>query len=85
MDKIDSFIIRVEERNGSKGFTFIITEDDVEERYTPIIVDYIDGLVRTLNTNYPEYNFKWEEAHRIKPKDLKDEISWQKLILSLGW
>lgn len=88
MDKIDSFIIYVRDNTQKceePKFTFIITEDDIEKRYIPIIIDYIDNLVRILNITHPEFIFTWREAHRIKPKDLKEEIEWQELLLSLGW
>ena len=80
MDKIDSFVISAKAKYSFVEFTFVLVEEDIEEIYREHIIDYIDSFVRSLNTNYPEFSFTWQEAHRIKPKDISAEIIHQKLI-----
>ncbi len=85
MDKIDSFIIHA---NG-KGveFTFVIVEEDIPKEERANIVDYIDNLTRELNTNCPELTFTWQEAHRVNPLHLSQEIRYQIFIQTQykGW
>jgi len=83
MDKIDSFIIYAKEKGGDQiEFTFVLLEDDIDEIYSEIIIDYIDSLTRSLNQKYPQYKFTWQEAHRIIPKNLTEEVIWQHMIQS---
>ena len=77
MDRIDSFVIHAKEIKGHRDFTFILLEDDIPTEEHDIIIDYIDHLTRTLNKKYPQYKFTWQEAHKITPNTLTEEIIWQ--------
>lgn len=80
MDRIDSFIIHVRQRNGGIEFTFIIVEEDISLTHINNLIDYIDGFVRNLNVKIPQFSFSWEEAHRTKPRDITAEIIHQILV-----
>lgn len=80
MDKIDSFVIFAKEKESGIDFTFVLLDSDIDEAYSDIIIDYIDSLTRSLNQKYPQYKFTWQEAHKITPNNLTEEIIHQHLI-----
>jgi len=80
MDKIDSFVIEANEIGGVRDFTFILLEQDIEEQHIINIIDYIDNLTRSLNQKYPQYKFTWQEAHKITPDIITEEIIWQHIV-----
>ena len=80
MDKIDSFIIHANQKEGSIEFNFVVVEEDVKEKHRSDIVGYIDRLLRILNRFIPQFIFTWEEAHRAKPERICEEIIHQILV-----
>lgn len=80
MDKIDSFVIEATEIGGTVDFTFVLVEDDMPEDIRDNIVDYIDNLTRKLNLRFPQYKFTWQEAHRITPDNITEEIIHQHIV-----
>ena len=80
MDKIDSFIIHGKQKEGPIEFTFIITEEDIDENFRVNIIDYIDNFTRRLNRDIPQFKFTWEEAHKIYPWAIAGEIVHQILV-----
>ena len=80
MDKIDSFVIHGKQIGGVIEFTFVITEEDIDQTYRQNIIEYIESFVNELNARIPQFQFSWSEAHRTKPEDVVGEVIHQILV-----
>ena len=81
MDKIDSFVITALQKDaGTISFSFVITEEDIDQAYKQNIVEYIETFVNELNKRIPQFKFTWHEAHRVKPEDVVGEVIHQILV-----